>query len=136
MLVMTRRIAILFVALLCAACADLDGVFEPDCIAMAGDRFVFAGRTFEWHKFTDMRRVDADGKLVDPFPGYPLTGTFALRESTVELTTAAGERLDDHFLLQRGDSLYLLTRDQHAAVNAGDDLPACVLRRADEQSPK
>ena len=132
---MVRRTAILFVAFLCAACADLDGVFEPDCIAMEGDRFVFAGGTFEWHKFTDERRIGADGKLVEAFPGYPLTGAFVLRGSMVELTTSGGERLDDHFLLRRGDSLYLLTRDQHAALDAGGDLPACVLRRGDRASP-
>ena len=131
---MTKRTAILFVAFLCSACADLEGVFEPDCIAMEGDRFVFAGRTFEWHKFTDMRRIDADGKLVEPFPGYPLKGSFVLRGSTVELTTAGGERLDDHYLFERRDSLYLLTGDQHAAVNGGGDLPACVLRRGDQAS--
>ena len=131
---MTKRIAILLAALLCSACADLNGVFEPDCIAMEGDRFVFAGSAFEWHKFTDERRIDADGNVIDPFPGYPLKGTVVLRGSTVELTTAAGDRLDDHFLLERKDSFYLLTRDQHAAVSAGGDLPVCALRRSDEAS--
>ncbi|MBT8082392.1 MAG: hypothetical protein KJP08_00250 [Gammaproteobacteria bacterium] len=132
---MMQRTAILLVAILCAACAEFSGVFEPDCMAMEGDRFVFAGGTFEWHKFTDERRIDADGNLIDPFPGYPLTGTVVLRGSTVELTTAAGDRLDDYFLLERGGSRYLLTREQHAAVTAGGDLPACVLRRSDEKSP-
>ena len=102
---------------------------------MEGDRFVFAGGKFEWHKFTDERRLDADGNLVDPFPGYPLTGTVVLRGSTVELTTAAGDRLDDHFLLERDDDHYLLTREQYAAVTAGGDLPICALRRSDEKSP-
>ena len=129
---MTRRIAILLAALVCAACDDFAGVFEPDCMALEGDRFVFTGRTFEWHKFTDERRIGADGELVDPFPGYPLKGTFVLQGTTVELTTAAGNRLDDHFLIERGDSLYLLTREQHAAVTEGGDLPTCVLRRGDE----
>ena len=132
MRVMTKTTVILLAAMLCAACDDFTGVFEPDCMAMEGDRFVFAGSTFEWHKFTDERRLDADGNVVDPFPGYPLTGTFALRGSTVELTTAGGDRLDDRFLFERGDSLYLLTREQHAAVTAGGDLPMCVLRRGDE----
>lgn len=102
---------------------------------MEGDRVVFAGGTFEWHKFTDERRLDADGKVIDPFPGYPLTGSVVLRGATVELTTTAGDRLDDHFLHERDDSHYLLTREQHAAVAAGGDLPACVLRRSDQQSP-
>jgi hypothetical protein len=133
---MTRRIAILLAAFLCTSCAELSGVFEPDCIAMEGDRFVFAGGKFEWHKFTDERRLDADGNVIDPFPGYPLKGTVVLRGSTVELTTADGERLDDHFLLERGDSHYLLTRAQHAAVTAGGDLPECVLHRSDKVSPK
>ena len=132
MLLMTWRTTVLLAAVLSAACADFNGVFEPDSMAMEGDRFVFAGGEFEWHKFTDARRLDADGNVVDPFPGYPLTGTFALRGSIVELTTAAGDRLDDRFLFERGDSLYLLTGEQHAAVTAGGDLPACALRRDDE----
>ena len=101
---------------------------------MEGDRFVFSGGTFEWHKFTDERRIGADGELVDPFPGYPLKGSFVLQGPTVELTTAAGDRLEDHFLHERGDSLFLLTREQHATVTAGGEMPACVLRRGDDIS--
>lgn len=132
---MSKRIAVLLAALLCAACNDVTGVFEPDCMAMEGDRVVFSGGRFEWHKFTDERRLDADGELIDPFPGYPLTGTVALRGSAVKLTTAAGDRLDDHFLFERGEGLYLLTREQHAAVSAGRELPACALRRSADISP-
>ena len=128
----TRLLAATFTAtLLCSACASVDGTFEPACMAFEGDRITLDSGRFEWARFTDVRRIGEDGKEIDPFPDYPKNGRYVLRSQTVEFRTDGGERLDDHYLLEHDDSLYLLTHEQNARFSTGESLPECVLRRSD-----
>ncbi|MEM8817247.1 MAG: hypothetical protein AAGE85_15590 [Pseudomonadota bacterium] len=125
------RVATLLAALFSFGCASVEGVFEPSCIAYAGDRIEFRNDRFEWSRFTDVRNIDRDGNEIDAFPDYPKAGTYKIDSATIEFVTDDGSALDDHFLLERNGDLYLLTREQHDAVTAGESMPDCALRRGE-----
>ena len=133
---MTRQFALVFLACSSiAACGSLEGTFEPACMAFEGDRVVFAGGRFEWHRFTDERRIDDSGNVIDPFPGYPLTGRYKMRKSVVEFVVAEGTRPDNMVLFETETDVYLLSVEQNAAAIAGEGLPTCPLRLSDTKSP-
>ena len=75
----------------------LDDV-APDCQAYAGDRMEFADGRFTWDRFTDIRRVGEDGKPLDPFPGFPKSGSYAVNGNAVELRGDDGELLSTWYL--------------------------------------
>lgn len=126
---MTLSSRLLLLALLgLSGCRQLDGAFEPSCIAFAGERVTFASGRFEWDRFTDERRLDDDGNVVDPFPDYPKSGDYRLDGNRVEFFTDDGERLATRYLLERDDGLYLLEAEQREAVSKGRPLPECALR--------
>ena len=131
---MMQRILILLACITIAACTDLEGTFEPDCQAFAGDRIVFTNGTFEWHKFTDERRIDEHGNAIDPFPGYPIAGSFKVTGKRVEFVAAEGTKLDDRYLVEENNGVFLLTRQEYDAVHAGNALPRCVLRLSEGKS--
>lgn len=125
---MTLTRTILFSsALLLAACATHEGLYEPGCIAFEGHRIKLDGGRFEWQRFTDQRVLGDDGKIVDPYPGFPKTGNYSLSAERVDLEADDGSSLDSWFLIERGKQVYLLTPRQHDAVTAGKPIPDCAL---------
>jgi len=122
------RTALIVFMLLLAACASHDGLYEPACIAYAGDRIELKGGRFEWHKFTDERVVDKDGIIVKPFPEFPKSGTYRIASGRLQLITDKGPSLDDWFVVVRAKQHYLLTAGQHATFLKSDKLPDCALR--------
>lgn len=121
-------------AVLLVACASTDGVFEPACIAYEGDRIELRNGRFEWHRFTDERTVDANGKVVDPFPNYPKKGRYELQDGRVRFHTDDGERMPDYFLHKQRGAYYLLTKEQQKSSLGGVQIPECALRRNEVES--
>ena len=133
---MTKQLLLIPLAILSlTACNSLEGTFEPDCMAFEGDRVVFANGRYEWHKFTDERRIDDDGNVIEPFPGYPSSGRYTLSRSTVEFVAEQGAQPGDMYLFETDTDAYLLTREHNAAAVAGDGLPTCPLRLKATNSP-
>jgi hypothetical protein len=122
------RTAILLFALLFAACANHEGIYEPACIAYEGDRITLQDGGFEWQRFTDQRSVDDDGNIVNPFPEFPKIGTYDIAAGRLELVTSDGARLDDWYVVVRDGHRYLLTSKQHGAIVDGKKMPDCALR--------
>lgn len=122
------RIALLVTILALSGCRDPEGVFEPACIAYEGDRITLSDGRFEWHRFTDERRVDESGNPVDPFPGYPKRGSYERDDARVLFFTDDGEQLAERYLFEDRKRIYLLTWDENEAVLNGEGLPACALR--------
>lgn len=122
------RTALIALALLIAACANHEGVYEPVCIAYEGDRIELRAGRFEWQRFTDQRTVDDDGNIVNPFPEFPKTGTYRLDAGRLELLTNDGVRLDDRVMVEQAGHRYLLTIKQHDAFKDASELPKCALR--------
>lgn len=123
-------------AVLCllSACSSLEGVFEPACIAYEGDRVRLTEEQFEWHKFTDQRSIDEHGNVVDPFPGYPKRGRFEVNDARVTFIPDDDSQIDDRYLLEHRNRLYLLTWDQSEAVLNGEGMPICALRLAEQRT--
>jgi hypothetical protein len=131
---MLRTTLILCALITLAACTELEGVFEPACMAFEGDRVVLRDGRFEWHRFTDERRIDDKGNVIESFPGYPITGNYKLSRGKVRFNADSGARLADHYLVEEQGALYLLTAEQYKAVSDGDAIPSCALRRNQEET--
>ena len=133
-IVILNRTTLLLSALMLAACASHEGFYEPDCVAFEGHRIKLDGGRFVWDRFTDQRVIGDDGKLVDPFPGFPKTGTYSATAGRLELLTDDGTKLDDWFYVNRGGRFYLLSGEQHEAFLESNTLPECALTVRDAGS--
>lgn len=131
---MFKRIPILILLAILGACANHEGLYAPDCIAYEGDRVMLQGERFEWQKFTDQQQVGSDGKIIDPFPGYPKGGAFSLVDDRVEFRPDDGSVIDDYFIVQREDSHYLLTQNQHQELLVRGVMSQCPLRQTREEN--
>lgn len=127
------RTLIILLTVLLSACASHEGLYEPSCIAFGGDRIELQGGRFEWRRFTDQRVVGEDGKIVDPFPGYPKTGSYRWSAARLELSSNDGMKLDDWFLVEQGKRSYLLSGKQYDAYLASDTVPRCALTLRDAE---
>jgi hypothetical protein len=130
---------VLMASLLAACASGPEGVFEPACMAHAGDRIEFGGELgkgrFEWDRFTDVVSVDGAGNRIDPFPGYPKTGNFEIDGVKVSWTTDDGAALAERYLLDYRGRTWLLSNEQNEAVLDGEAMPECALVLKDDESP-
>lgn len=128
----------LMASLLAACASGPEGVFEPACIAHAGERIEFGGELgkgrFEWDRFTDAVSVDGAGNRIDPFPGYPKTGTFDIDGEKVSWTADDGTELAERYLLDYRGRTWLLSYEQNKAVLDGEEMPDCALVLKDDES--
>jgi len=128
--VISIRIILIPGILLLAACVSHEGVYEPACVAYEGDRLELKRGRFEWQRFTDERRVDANGNALIPFPGFPRSGTYRETDGRLELLDDDQVRLDDWFIVERADQRFLLTAKQRDAFLDRGTLPECALQLA------
>jgi len=128
---MKTKVAVLLTSLACAAgCAANDhvaGTYGPSCVAFAGDTIELADGRFTWDKFTDEVTVDDAGNTVDPFPGFPVRGTYTVEDDVVSLVTNVGELAADFHLVRRPDQVYLLTAAEFDAWQQDGTVPKCAL---------
>jgi len=125
-----HRLSILAAATLLASCAaTVDGLFEPACIAYEGDTIELLDGRFEWRRFTDQVNVDEEGNKVDPFPGYPIVGTYTLQDERVSFVPDGSGETRDRYLLEYREEIYLLTYEENEAALDTDTIPSCALKR-------
>ena len=122
--------------LVLAACASIEGTYLPACEAYAGSEIRLEAGRFHWSKFTDQVKLDADGNPIDPFPGFPREGAYAVDDKTITLTPASGEAPEILHLHEQGGAIYLLTNAEHVAVAEGADIPRCALKRQVSETKK
>ena len=127
---MNRSFLVYAVFPMLSGCATIDGVYEPACIAYEGDRIELRNGRFEWDRFTDEHRVDADGNLIDAFPDYPKSGQYKIDDGRLTFLTDSGNGVADWFLVEHLGQYYLLTSSQHEAFVNQSDIPECALLRA------
>ena len=120
-------IACLSLAAGCAADRKFSGTYVPSCVAYEGDTIVLSDGTFTWDKFTDEVTVDDAGNKVDPFPGFPVRGTYRIEGDVVSLVTNVGELAAELYLVERPGQVYLLTADEFAAWQKVGAVPSCAL---------
>lgn len=124
------RVLLIAAALITAGCqADIDGDYAPGCIAFAGSTIELKGGRFVWERFTDQIEVDADGNAVDPFPGYPVSGSYTLDGHRVAMTGDDGRAMEAMYLHQIDGAVRLLTQEQNDAWTARNAIDECALER-------
>jgi hypothetical protein len=124
--------ALLFIPFLaaCAGCAtdaEVAGMFAPSCVAFEGSTIELTDQRFTWDKFTDEVTVDAAGNKVDPFPGFPVRGTYTTENDVLHLTTDVGDLAAVLHLVRRPGQVYLLTGTEFEAWQKGGTVPNCAL---------
>lgn len=131
-----RYSCILFLSLVLAGCAihkDVyQGVYLPNCMALEGDRIELREGGFTWDRFTDQRRMDESGYEIDLFPQFPKSGDYQMQGGHVSFALADGAILDTRYFLEKGEAVYLLTRQEDQVIAEGGQIPECALRRIDE----
>ncbi len=117
----------LAVAAGCAVDTNIAGLYTPSCAAFEGNTIELSENRFTWDKFTDEVTVDDDGNKIDPFPGFPVRGTYVVEGDIVRLTTDVGELAGEMHLVRRPDQVYLLTREEFEAWQQNGAVPNCAL---------
>lgn len=118
--------AVLTLVLL-TGCASHHGTYEPACIAFAGDSVTLDGESFVWDRSTDAIRVDASGKAVDPYPDYPMRGSYSVAGSVVRMQADNGKDMDAHYLQKIAGTYRLLTEEQIENWRERGQYDDCVL---------
>lgn len=111
----------------CAGGPDVTGTYAPSCIAYEGDTVELADSRFTWDKFTDEVTVDDAGNTVDPFPGFPVRGTYTVDDDVLSLTTDVGELAAEFYLVRRPGQLFLLSDREFEAWQRDGEVPECAL---------
>lgn len=123
------RCLLLAALVLLAGCRDVEGVYEPSCIAFAGETITLREGRYEWDRFTDERRLAEDGSVIDPYPDFPRNGNYRVDDQRVELSPAEGGPVESRFLVARDGDLYLVDAPTRDRLEQGEALPDCALRR-------
>ena len=108
-------------------CATHEGIYSPGCIAYAGSTIRLGEGQFTWEKFTDEVTVDDYGAVINPFPGYPLHGSYRIDGRTVYMESDTGEVMNKLYLHERGRRYYLLTSKQRDAAEKTGNFGECAL---------
>jgi hypothetical protein len=111
----------------CATGPDVTGTYAPSCVAFEGNTIELTDARFTWDKFTDEVTVDDAGNEVDPFPGFPVRGTYVRQDDVLRLTTDVGEFAAELYLVHRPGQVYLLTEAEFEAWQKDSAVPACAL---------
>lgn len=111
----------------CATDADVVGTYVPSCVAYEGNTIELSGQRFTWDKFTDEVMVDDAGNKLDPFPGFPVRGSYAIEDDVLRLTTDVGELAGELYLVRRPGQIYLLTEAEFGAWQKDGAVPDCAL---------
>ena len=111
----------------CANGPDVAGTYSPSCVAFEGNTIELTESRFTWDKFTDEVTVDDTGNTLDPFPGFPVRGTYTVEDNVLSLTTDVGELAAELHLVQRPGQVYLLTDPEFEAWQRDGEVPECAL---------
>ena len=112
-------------SLLCGCATPVS--YAPGCLAYAGDRITIGGQRYTWDKFTDVRRIDEAGEVIDPFPGYPRQGRVERDGRVLRFLDESGALLAVRHLHEAGGKTYLLTPEAWREVAAGAAPDPCAL---------
>ena len=122
-----RIITTALIASVSFGCATHEGTYSPGCMAYAGSTISLNDGQFTWEKFTDEVTVDDGGEVINPFPGYPLHGSYRIEGQTVYMESDAGEVMDNLYLREHDRRYYLLTSKQREVAEKTGNFDECAL---------
>ena len=112
---------------LLAGCVSSNGKYTPDCAAYEGSTIELADGRFVMDKFTDQVEVDDSGNKKDPFPGYPVSGTYRFEGDVLQLQSDSGTELPNLFRVKNKGHYRLLTAEQFEAWKTNGTIDDCAL---------
>jgi len=115
------------IATLLFGCASHNGIYSPDCIAYEGSKISLSDGKFVWEKFTDSITVDDAGNVKNPFPGYPMQGSYRIKGQVLSLDSGGGESLAVMYLQEHRQRYYLLTAEEFESWERTGKVGACAL---------
>ena len=115
------------IAALLLGCASHDGFYSPGCIAYEGSKISLSDGQFVWEKFTDSVAVDDAGNVKNPFPGYPMQGSYRIKGQVVSLDAGPGESLANMYLQEYRKRDYLLTAEEFETWERTGMVGQCAL---------
>ena len=123
----TRFVMATLIATLLFGCASHDGTYSPGCIAYEGSKINLSDGTFVWEKFTDSVAVDDAGNVKDPFPGYPMQGSYRIKGQVLSLDAGSSASLANMYLQEYRKRVYLLTAEEFETWERTGTVGACAL---------
>ena len=127
-----KRLMTIFMGVILCGCSSIEGLYLPACTAYEGDEIQLTEGRFTWRRFTDQRTVDAQGQLVDPFPGYPKSGIYEYNDPVLILTPDSDSENVGFFLMEEKRGVFLLTGAEKQRYDIDGQIPECALRQASE----
>jgi hypothetical protein len=116
-----------------AGCAGPNGTYAPDspgCVAFEGQTITLDGSRFVIDKFTDSVEVDAAGKAIDSFPGYPMRGDYRIEGNVLYMRSDTGTDLPMYYFAEIGGSKWLLTQSEYEEWTRDGSVGPCALARS------
>ena len=129
------RLLSVFLAVVLCGCSSIDGLYAPACMAYEGDEIELADGRFTWRRFTDQRTLDERGELLDPFPAYPISGSYEHRDPILTLVPDEEKESASFYLRRDKRGVFLLTGEQNQQYIRDGEFPECALRQAPQKSP-
>lgn len=112
---------------LLVGCASNSGTYAPDCVAFEGTTIELADGRFVMDKFTDQVEVDDAGNARNPFPGYPVSGTYRFDGKALHLQPESGAELPVLYRVKGEGRYRLLTAEQFEAWMTSNTIDDCAL---------
>ncbi len=123
----SRLIGIGIFGIVLLGCVSHDGVYSPACAAFTGSTIELSAGRFTWEKFTDEMMIGKDGEVVNPFPGFPLQGSYRIDEGAVQMESDSGDAIDSMYFHEQNNRRFLLTAEQHETLKKSGQIDACAL---------
>ena len=112
---------------LIGGCANSSGKYAPGCVAFAGSTIELADGRFVMDRFTDQVEVDDSGKTRDPFPDYPISGTYRFDGNVLHLQSDSATELPVLYRVKNEGRYRLLTAEQFEAWQTSQTIDDCAL---------
>jgi len=125
----TRRILIAGCILVLGACTSIEGTYLPACAAYSGSEIRLESGRFLWSKFTDQVALDENGNVVEPFPGFPLEGSYRIDGQILTLVPDAGQPPETLYIHEEASAVFLLTAAEHARLKSSGERAECALQK-------
>lgn len=117
----------LVVSVLMVGCKSVEGTYYPGCVAYEGDKVQLEAGRVVWDRYTDQVFLDADGNMVEPFPEYPLRGTYDVDGDAVVMTFDGGASVRKMHVVMHAGQARLLTEAQFRNFASIGKLDDCAL---------
>lgn len=125
-----KSAALAFAVVALTGCSGSNGFYSPGCPMFEGQAITLDGGRFIVDKFTDTVEFDADGNVINQFPGYPMHGDYRVEGNVVHMRSDSGTDLPALYLAEVGNKKWLLTESEYEEWAREGSVGPCSLARS------